>query len=82
MDKYKLVKSFLVTSSIPNSKRGDILILKKHQALVGLSDQDLLYESEKTGSTFSKKTLLFEYNTKFKIKDFFTNIHEKFEHIS
>lgn len=82
MEKHKLVKSYTVTSRIPNSKIGDVLILKKHQAMIGVSDQELLYESEKTGSTFTKKTLIHEYNNKVKIKEFFKNLNEKFEHIS
>ena len=82
MEKHKLIKSFLVTSRIPNLKIGDVLIIKKHQAMIGLSDQELLYESVQTGSTFKKKTLLYDYNTKVKIKESFANISEKFEYIS
>ena len=81
MDKYKLVKSYTVTSIIQNSKKGDVLVLKKSQALIGISDQDLLYESEQTGSTFTKKTLIYDHNTKIKIKECFANLSEKFEHI-
>jgi hypothetical protein len=82
MDKHKLVKSYTVTSRIQNSKKGEVLILKKHQGLIGISDQDLLYESEQTGSTFTKKTLMYDHNTKVKIKECFANLSEKFEYIS
>jgi hypothetical protein len=82
MENHKLIKSFLVTSSIGSAKKGEVLIMKKHQGLIGGKDYDLFYESEQSGTTFSKKTLITEYNSKVKAKDYFKNLNEKFEHIS
>ena len=73
MENHKLIKSFLVTSSIKSAKKGEVLILKKHQGLIGGKDYDLFYESEQTGATFSKKTLIMEYSSKIKAKDYFKN---------
>jgi hypothetical protein len=81
MENHKLIKSFLVTSKIDNAKKGEILILKKHQGLIGGKEYELSFESDQTGSTFTKQTLLMKYGNKIKPKEYFKNLKEKFEHI-
>jgi len=81
MDNHKLIKSFIVTSNISNAKKGETLVLKKHQGLIGGKEYDLFYESEQTGSTFTKQTLLAQHSNKIKPKEYFKNLKEKFEHI-
>jgi hypothetical protein len=81
MENHKLIKSFLVTSSIGSAKKGEVLIIKKHQGLIGGKEYDLFYESEQTGLIFTKQILLAQYSNKIKPKEYFKNLKEKFEHI-
>ena len=78
----KLIKSFVLLEDINPSKKGDVITLRRYQAMIPISDMELFFENGINGHTFSKQWLVDNMWNKVKPHEFFSNLKEKFEHIT
>lgn len=52
MDK-RLIKSFVLNQDISHSRKGDVIELRKYQAMVPLTQEELYFENPKNNHTFT-----------------------------
>jgi hypothetical protein len=81
MKNENLIKSFTLLESIDNFSKGDVLVLKKFQGLIGLSIDELCFENPSNGKILKYKWIIDNID-KIKIKEYFLNKDEKFDYIS
>ena len=78
----KLIKSFALLEDIGPSKKGDIVTLRRYQAMIPLTDNELYFENGCNGHTFSKGWLVNNLWSKVKPHEFFKDLKEKFEYLT
>lgn len=78
----KLIKSFVAIKSGNGLEKGEIILLKRSQAIVPLNQDELCFESDKSRMTFTFKALKHEMPDMVKVHEYFKSIEEKFDHIS
>lgn len=78
----KLIKSFVLLEDEGPSKKGEVITMRRYQAMIPLSDMELYFENESNGHTFSKRWLVDNMWSKVKPHEFFSDLNEKFEHIT
>lgn len=81
MPETKLVKSFILIEDVLPSRKGDIITIKRSQALIGLSIRELYFQNEENNQNLSFGWIIDNMH-KFKPKSYFKNLEEKFSHIS
>jgi hypothetical protein len=77
----KLIKSFVLIEDVGKSKKGDVVTLRRRQAMIPIDEMELYFENESNGHTFSKRWLVDNMWHKAKPHEMFSGLHEKFEHI-
>ena len=78
----KLIKSFIVIKRFHNLEIGEIIQLRKHQAMVPLEQDELYFECLKNEHNFSFKFLKSNLGKNTEIHECFSSLKEKFDHIS
>ena len=78
----KLIKSFVLMEDIEPSKKGDVVTLRRYQAMIPITDMELYFENESNRHTFSKGWLVNNLWSKVKPHELFKSLEEKFEHLS
>lgn len=78
----KLIKSFVVIKESHGLKVGEIISIRKHQAQIPLHQDELYFQSERGGQTFTFKFLNSELGKTVKVHESFSSLHDKFDHIS
>lgn len=78
----KLIKSFVLMEDIEPSKKGDVVTLRRYQAMIPINDMELCFENGCNGHNFSKEWLVNNLWSKVKPHEFFKSLEEKFEHLS
>lgn len=81
MPEKKLIKSFTLLDGVEELQKGDVLVLKKFQGLIGITAEELDFENLKNGKTLKLKWVLNNFS-KIKVKEYFRNKEEKFDYIS
>jgi len=81
MSNTKLIKSFIVIKNYENLKEGDILTLRRFQAQIPLTHEELYFESG--SNNFSLGFIIKNLNEKVvKAHEHFNSVKEKFDHIA
>jgi len=81
MKNEKLIKSFTLLDKVEELQKGDVLVLKKFQGLIGLTAEELDFENSNSGKTLKLKWVLNNFS-KVKVKEYFKTKEEKFDYIS
>lgn len=78
----KLIKSFRLVKGYKKSKKNDVFVLKKNQAIIPFYHKELLFENPKTGDCINMSWFIeriYEYCVP---EDKFNSLEEKFDYIS
>lgn len=77
----KFAKSFVLLDDVGPSSKGDVFTLRPFQAVIPIVNDELVFKNKKNGHELNMKWFIENNRSKSKIKELFSSIEEKFEHI-